>query len=294
MPENYPHVAIIGAAKSGTTSLAKLLGKHPKICLGKRKEPEFFSHDENFNRGYSAYLENFSHSVPGQLTLDASTGYTRSPQHPNTARRLFDAAPDAKLVYLLRHPVDRAYSHYVHRFTKECHPGKPIDQSFEDFVKLDPMCVDSSDYRLQIQSYLDFFPRESLLLLFTEDLERSEGSVLEEVCRFVGVQYDEGIFADMQRNNVTSNFLKSRVRIQVTNRLKRIPGMQLLIKAMPRGPKEMIFGLLRRTSAFQAIERQFTPPPLRPEIRAELLHRYRDMTQWLEAFTGRSLDAWYK
>ena len=106
-----------------------------------------FSFDEHYQQGFDVYRSNFSHFKPGQLTLDASTGYTRYPQYPNSAQRLHEASPDARLIYLMRHPVDRAYSHYIHRFTKECFQGQPIDRSFEEYVVTDPMCVDSSNYR---------------------------------------------------------------------------------------------------------------------------------------------------
>ena len=95
--------------------------------------------------------------------------------------------PNAKLIYVMRHPVERAYSHYVHRYTKEIHPGQPITKGFEEFVATDPMCIDSSDYMQQIEQYLEWFPRESILFLLTETLESDPSELLQETFRFLGV-----------------------------------------------------------------------------------------------------------
>ena len=86
-----PDVALIGAAKSGTTELAQWLAKHPQIGLGRLKEPNFFSHDDQFELGLDWYSELLTDLPDECLALDASTGYTRWPQHPHAARRLAHA-----------------------------------------------------------------------------------------------------------------------------------------------------------------------------------------------------------
>lgn len=289
-----PDVVMIGAAKSGTTSLAKRLDQHPRVCLANPKEPEYFSHDERFVRGPGWYDQVWDAAQPGQLLLDASTAYTRFPQHPRTAARLARHCPHAKLIYLMRHPVDRAYSHFVHRFTKELFPGRPFDRSFEAHVLQDPMCLDSSDYKTQIELYLEHFPREQLLLLFTHQLARDEANTLRRVAEFLEIDPDlEALRAvSGQRENVMSDFRESRVRIQVTNAIKSLPAVRELLPLVPPEWRERGYAALRLAGMGRKLQRGLTPPPMQPATRELLLERFRASNAWVAELTGEDLSAW--
>ncbi len=292
MSASPPPLFLIGAAKAGTTTLARRLGALPAFRLSDPKEPEFFSHDANFAQGLARYAECFAGARPDQVLLDASTAYTRSPQHPLAAGRIHAHRPDARLVYLLRHPVDRAYSHFVHRHTKELHPGRDFDRDFEAHVATDPMCVDSSDYHLQIQAYLAHFPREALLVLFTHDLDADPVAVVRTVCAFAGVPDAGAEELSEGRENVASEFLESRVRMRLTGRVRRLPGARTLLAALPRPLKERVYGALRSSPLGRGARAGLTPPPLSPEARARLLARYEPCTRFVEEFTGRALPEW--
>ena len=288
-----PKTFMIGAAKAGTTFLAWLLGKHPQIHLGREKEPEFFSFDEHFDRGLDWYLDLYEEAQPGQLLLDASTGYTRYPQYPDAAARLYDHAPDAKLIYVLRDPVQRAYSHYVHRWSKELHINEPFDVPFEEHIKSDPMCIQSSDYRLQIQQYLKYFSSDAILCVFSHELRSNPDAVVRQVCDFIGVQDHPDLRTPADgRDNDSSKFLESRIRVAITDRIKSFPIVSTGYKMLPQSVRELGYRMIRRSTIARASESAFSPPPMKPETQERLRDQFRESNEWVAAFTGTELPIW--
>ena len=290
-----PSVFLIGAAKSATTTLAHWLTRHPKINFGKMKELNFFSHEASFRKGFVWYSSQFSAVRDHQLALDASTGYTRWPQNPGTAGRIHLAAPCAKLIYVMRHPVDRAYSHYIHRWSKECHPGKPFTVPFEEYVKTDPMCLESSNYRAQIEAYLDFFAPDSLHCLFTEDMKTQPSEVMRRIFQFLDVQDGKSYrpFATVE-NNSSEEFLESCVRISLTGRLKSIPVLGHLISAVPPRFREKLYTTLRKSPWGDRVFQTWSPIPMSDNVRQQMIERFAESNKWVAKFTGHDLSHWNK
>ncbi|QDT08782.1 sulfotransferase domain-containing protein [Stieleria marina] len=288
-----PQVYLIGAAKAGTTYLASLLWQHPQVHVAKPKEPEFFSFDEHFAKGIESYASIYSGAPPDQMLIDGSTGYTRYPEHPHTAERLAAHSPDAKLIYLMRHPVDRAYSHFVHRWSKELHWNEPFTVPFEKHNQTDTMCVNSSDYRLQLQQYLKHYDEDSILCLFSHELKTNQEQVLDRVCRFLGLEYQASFFPPPQgRGNESQAFLESRVRTAVTDRLKSNSIVSTAIKFVPRAARERGYQLLRQSTFAASDAQSFSPPPMQAGTREMLLERFRPSNQWVETFAGVDLSRW--
>ena len=121
------------------------------------------------------------------MTGEASTNYTRWPTVPDAPQLIASLLPNVKLIYIMREPVQRAYSHFIHRYEKECFPGQPFTMSFEEFMESDPMVIQSSDYLIQIEKYLEIFPRDSLLLLVFEDFTKNPVPSLKKVFNFLGI-----------------------------------------------------------------------------------------------------------
>ena len=133
-----PDAMIIGAMKSGTSSLHYYLTQHPQVIAPLRKEVHYF--DLNLARGESWYRANFGREGQGGLNIDSSPYYLFHPQVPQRAHAL---VPGAKLVVLLRDPVRRAYSHYWHERDKGREP-----LSFEDAIAAEPDRVERDHERL--------------------------------------------------------------------------------------------------------------------------------------------------
>jgi hypothetical protein len=116
---------------------------------------------------------------------EASRSYTRYPQHRGVPERVAQVLPDARLVYLIRHPIERMRSHYLHRVLQ----GKeraPLDEA----VLADPSYLDTSRYAMQIEQHLEWFARERLLVITAEALRRDRLDTLRRVCEFLGVDSD--------------------------------------------------------------------------------------------------------
>lgn len=289
-----PDLVIIGAAKSGTTTLADLLGSHPKICLGIKKEPDFFSNKENYTRGIEFYRENFIKAKKGQLCLDASTSYSRLPQRSNVAEKLYSASPNVKIIYIMRHPVERAYSHFIHRYTKELFPNQSFNVTFSQHVKNDAMCVDSSNYKLQIEEYFKYFSKESMFFLFTEELSNNKQEVLKKLCDFLSINYMDDYFKEDKILNETSGYLESRVRIKITDKMKGNLLYSLLKPIVPQPIKEIIYKKIRSSKYGADVSNTFTAPKLTENERLSLLERYKNSTIWVEKLTKMDLSDWYK
>jgi hypothetical protein len=132
-----PDFLIIGAQKSGTSSLYNYLTQHPDVCPALVKEiryfNKYFSKGTNWYRGHfpSSLYISYVNKISGRdmITGDGTPSYLSDPYVP---RRVFEVIPQVKLIVLLRNPVDRAYSHYQHRFRA----NREVS-SFEEVIKVD-------------------------------------------------------------------------------------------------------------------------------------------------------------
>jgi hypothetical protein len=194
-----PDFLIIGAQKAGTTALYAYLRRHPAITGPSWKEVSYF--DRHYERGEAWYRGNFPNRVRarGKLVGEASPSYIFHPLGPERVKAL---VPEARLVALVRNPVERALSHYHHEVALGREP-----LSFEDALDAEEerlrgeeerLAADSSyfsrpwwshaykargRYAEQLERWLAVFPRERLLILPSEDLggepERTHARVLD-------------------------------------------------------------------------------------------------------------------
>jgi hypothetical protein len=181
-----PTFLVIGAMKAGTTSLYHYLREHPQIYMPKIKEVDFFTDGRNWRRGLEWYTGQFAEAGAGAIaTGEASTTYTKFPHYPGVAERIASCVPDARLVYVVRHPVDRIRSHYQHRVAVGAE-HLPVHRA----VLENPIYVDYSRYAMQVERYLDRFPLERVLIVTSEELRRNRGGTVQRVFDFLGVATD--------------------------------------------------------------------------------------------------------
>ena len=185
-----PDFVIVGASKCGTTSLYGALGRHPAIARARHKEVQYFSLDANFAKGVRWYRAHFPFRRPGRITGEATPQYLAFPEAP---RRMAATIPRARLIALVRHPVDRAYSQYQHAV----HEGFER-RSFEaaiahqlevpqDATGWVTSYLSRGYYLPQLENVLRVFPREQLLVICTEDCFRQPAEALATVLAFLGV-----------------------------------------------------------------------------------------------------------
>lgn len=177
-----PNFLVIGAMKAGTTSLYEYLRSHPQVFMPDKKELDFFVSELNFDRGRTWYESQFDDAGNAAAIGEASTNYTKYPIFAGVPGRIANVVPDARLVYAIRHPIERMRSQYLHeRLLGE--ERMPIERALVRHRRY----RDFSNYGMQISQYLDHFPREQLLVICAEDLRGNRSAVLRRICRFLGI-----------------------------------------------------------------------------------------------------------
>ena len=189
--------------KCATSTLHEQLAAQPGFFMTEPKEPNFFSDDAVYANGLGWYAELFRAARPGQLKGESSTHYTKLPTYPETISRLASFCPDVKLIYVMRHPVDRLISHYIHEWTQGV-----IDCDIDKAVHAFPELVAYGRYSMQLEPYLDTFGSSAILPLFAERLRCDPLGELQKVFSFLGVQ-DEPVW----HQEISSNVSAERIRV---------------------------------------------------------------------------------
>jgi hypothetical protein len=199
-----PDFVIIGAQRGGTTSLHAYLGAHPQVETPATKELHFIT--DRHERGLDWYLGQF----PAELALDVITGEATPYAlfHPLAPRRLREIAPAARLIALLRNPVDRAYSHYIlersggHEtldFAAALDAEQKRLDGEEARLTREPTYASAphkhasylarGDYARQLERWFAVFPREQILVLRSEDLYERSAETFAHVAQFLGISH---------------------------------------------------------------------------------------------------------
>jgi Sulfotransferase family len=175
-----PDFIVIGAMKSATTTLHEQLARQPGLFMSRPKEPNFFSDNANYARGWDWYSSLFWAANGVDLCGESSTHYSKLPTYPRTVDRMARDLPRLKLIYLIRHPIDRLISQYVHEITT----GR-ITTGVGEAVERHPELIDYSRYSMQLQPYLDAYGFESILPVFFPRLVNHSQDELDRIGRFL-------------------------------------------------------------------------------------------------------------
>ncbi len=281
-----PNFLIIGAAKAGTTTLFAYLAKHPDVFMCEPKEPEFFSRKDKWSNGLDWYRSLFANARPDQALGEASTTYTRWPHTDDAAGRIAETLPDTKLVYILRHPVERTYSHYGHHVSRF-----GMTRSFEQALAADSIYVDCSRYLMQIERYLERgVARERILVLTLDDLQKNPTAVLQMLQEHIGVEVRDLVAGQPTRANARDgrHFIRERIR----SAIGKVPGVLVVAEAIPSHWKQKGYNLFERTPFGKKAKAITTPPPMLLETRQRLLELFREENNRLAAFLDRDLSTW--
>lgn len=177
-----PDFVIIGAMKAATSTLHDQLSGVPGLAMSNPKEPCFFSDDDVFARGEDWYEGCFSEAAPGDLRGESSTHYTKLPTLPDACERLHRHRPDARLVYVIRHPVDRLVSHYIHGWTEGWYT-----RGIEEAIAEDSTLIDYGRYAMQLEPWLERFGPRQLHLVPYDGIRTRPQVEFERVAEFLKV-----------------------------------------------------------------------------------------------------------
>ena len=224
-PPVLPNFLIIGAAKSGTTSLAHYLRAHPQAYMP-RFEPHYFTAERRWKLGQGWYESQFKEAGDAVAVGEKSASYSRHPLYRGVPGRIAALLPGVRVVYLVRHPLHRMRSEYLHRLLN----GKEA-RSLDEAVRADPSYLDTSRYALQIDRYLEHFPGEQLLVLTAERLRHSRQDTLDRVLEFL--RLDRG-WQSPELDREYNRTERKQARRPVPGPVKRLLDASLHVGVSPR------------------------------------------------------------
>ncbi len=176
-----PDFIIIGAMKAATSTLHEQLASQPGIFMSTPKEPYFFSDDPVYANGIDWYCKLFADANADAICGESTTHYSKLPTYPLTIERMRrHLPPDIKFIYIMRHPIDRLVSQYIHQWSE-----REITVSIHEAIERCPELIAYSQYCRQLTPYFDAFGKEKVLPVFYERLSAQPQHELERICRFI-------------------------------------------------------------------------------------------------------------
>lgn len=278
-------VIIIGAMKSGTTTLYDHLKRHPKIATGWNKEPGFFAFEEKWALGHQWYESQFDFDERVHTyALDATTDYSKHPFCKDIVARLKASSPRRfKLIYIMRHPLRRIESHARHaeRTGHEVgqFPSPRHTHSLDSGIS--PVAIAASRYAHQIDQYSEYYERGDLLLLTLESFAKEPKATITSVCKFLDISP-----LPLQNISLKSNVAEEHNAAPVWRRLyptwqslKQVTPLQMLATLTPNFMRAGLSSTLKAWSGPQgrfhlnAAESKAIVGDLAPDLR-RLKDRY--------------------
>jgi hypothetical protein len=287
----FPNFFIVGAPKSGTTSLYHYLDEHPDVYMCPVKEPNYFSYNDITKQnlyysekgfGSKDKYESLFRGVTCEKAIgEASVSYLF---YNSVPQKIKDTVPEAKIIILLRNPVDRGFSHYL----MDSRLGY-VDIPFEDIVNKNSthrllflyyqQFIGLGFYFDQVKRYIDVFGENQVRIFIDEDLKSDLSAVIHSVYDFLGI--DNNLMPDIKKQyNVYQ-----KPRNTLARHLYSIkPLRQVSRTFIPTGFIDSVRNI------FLAKEKK---PELSIKTRKFLIELYKEDIQKLSAFIGRELSSWY-
>lgn len=276
------YILIIGAMKSGTSTLFAQLAQHPAIAPAKPKEPGFFAFEEVYAQGWDWYESLFKFDpTEHQYALEGSTDYTKQPFTDRTLERIRDAEAQGrrfKLIYIMRNPIKRieSHAHHVQRVRMEVGRSRSPRKTHSFDQGISPVNLAVSDYADQLAPYHAWWQRGDLKLLTLEELTQNPEETMASLGTFLDLP-DLNFSSDVEHQNKTGT--NKQIDPMVMAARKSGPAA-VLKRLIPAGMRKQ---LLDSLSTKVEVKGRFD---LTSEERAELLPRYRDQVQKLAETYG--------
>lgn len=288
-----PNCLVIGAMRSGTSTLHGLLGQHPDVFMSTPKEPNYFV----FAGETQAPLVEASGSVIDDaeyegIFAEGGDARVRGEASHNylyyadvTAPRIRDRLPDVKLIAILRNPVDRAYSHYLLHVRNE----QETATTFREALDREDLRVGNGEqfghyvrrglYARQLPHYLERFPAARFRIYLYEELAADAAALASDAYAFLGV--DPTFVPDTSVRSNPSGIPRNRLLHQI------------LVKdnVVKRAVQPLLPSRLYRMGA-RVRDRNLSHPALDPAVRAELTDVFRSDILALQELIGRDLSGW--
>lgn len=298
LEEGLPDFLIIGAAKSGTTSLYEYFRQHPQVFMSPLKETNFFALNgrkptfsgpdgDIFNRDSIYRINDYKKLFSGRseeiVAGEASPRYLYT---KGTAKRIRDHIPKAKLIAILRNPVDRAFSEFSMRERDGWEPCKSFEEALTQEEKrlqegwASGTYLHHGFYGQQLDEYFSVFPRKQICVLLFDWLREDVDGLLKRLFRFIGV--DESFEPDTSRHFNTSGVIKDPLMRFIWTRTH--PLQALIRPLLTKSSRQAI------SKYFISLEKEKLTLSL--ETRQKLIKLYREDILKLEDLIGEDLSLW--
>lgn len=295
-----PNFIIIGAAKSGTSALYYYINQHPQVFMPEQKELRYFSSiDHPENEGPNVYkypsiktLEEYTQRfLPQNNELAIGEASPQYLYYPQSANRIYTALPDVKLIAILRNPVERAYSSYLHA-VRDWH------ETADDFwhaIQMEneriragwPMLfhyVNAGFYHQQLIRYFETFDREQMKVIIYDDFIEKPRQVIHDLFQFLDI--DQSFTPDMTTKPNVSGYPKNKFIDQIYKKIFRDSKrtQSLMNKLLPKKKVKSWAKKIRNWNLEKI--------PLNPEIAIYLADQYKDEVFRLEDLLQIELPNW--
>lgn len=269
-----PNLIVIGAMKSATTSLHSYLNQHPQVHMSKIKEVNFFL-DQNWTKGRNWYRAHFSEQA--RIHGETSPNYSKKHLFQNVPSRMYSTLPNAKLVYILRDPVERILSHYVFNLLSGIEnrdfKSAVINTSGNSYIE-------TSKYCMQLQEFLVYYPLERIFIITAEELRTGSLQVMNRLSQFLGIDAFDNLVCEEQNR---SSDKKQR------NRLGRFLHGQAWGHCIKNVLPEFCVVALRKVTQSPS---KIQKPILEYESKERLMAWLYNDTKKLRRLTGLKLKDW--
>jgi sulfotransferase family protein len=266
---------VIGAAKAGTTSLHRYLDAHPQIAMSREKELNFFSDERNWARGLEWYSGEFEDAP---VRGESCPAYSSWPIRPGVPEKISRALADVRLVYLVRDPIERIASHWVHRSVSV--ERRPFAEAV---TAPGNRYVAASSYATQLERYLLHFPADRILVVDADDLRVERRGTMRRIFEFAGVDASFESAAFESEHNVGAGLIR-----------RNLPGA-VLAGALDRLVGRERARRLRGVASDSVRDRfaiRFERPQVGADLRARLAETLGPEVERLRSLTGQRFAGW--
>jgi hypothetical protein len=273
-----PNLVIIGGLKCGTTSLHHYLNLHPEIAMSRPKELNFFVDELNWPLGRDWYAAHFDPAA--DIRGESSPHYTNRPSFGGVAERIREVlGDDARLIYVVRDPIDRMLSHYLHNV------GGGYEERSLPEALADPgsSYVARSRYFFQLEPSLAAFGRERIGVVGREELKADRPETMRRAFEFLGV--DPDFTSEQFEREWETGIAKTGSRFRIMDRAVRLPGLRAIDRNFDRLPESLRWlaeRVIHKPDAGEAPK-----PEVPEELRGRLVETFREDVAKLEEVAGR-------